>query len=122
MALSRLVTLSIFSLPNLDIEANKFYERAHRLYDAALRTWCYTQHALLPYIDFKMNHISHFIKFNLSRMGLNTLIYPVYLKINMLSLLFLLIMKIRNPLSFVISTIKVRKRAKITNRYNQARH
>ena len=35
MALSRLVTLSIFSLRNLDIEANKFYDRAHRLYDAA---------------------------------------------------------------------------------------
>ena len=29
MALSRLVTLSISSLRNLDIEANKFYDRAH---------------------------------------------------------------------------------------------
>ena len=29
MALSRLVTLSIPSLRNLDIEANKFYDRAH---------------------------------------------------------------------------------------------
>ena len=38
MALSRLVTLSITSLGNLDIEANKFYYRAHRLYDAALLT------------------------------------------------------------------------------------
>ena len=35
MALSRLVTLSISSLHNLDIEANTFYDRAHRLYDAA---------------------------------------------------------------------------------------
>ena len=34
MALSRLVTLSISSLRNLDIEANKFYDRAHRFYDA----------------------------------------------------------------------------------------
>ena len=33
MALSRLVTLSISSLRNFDIEANKFYDRAHRLYD-----------------------------------------------------------------------------------------
>ena len=29
MALSRLVTLSISSLHNLDFEANKFYDRAH---------------------------------------------------------------------------------------------
>ena len=29
MALSRIVTLSISSLGNLDIEANKFYDRAH---------------------------------------------------------------------------------------------
>ena len=34
MALSRLVTISISSLRNLDIEANKFYDRTHRLYDA----------------------------------------------------------------------------------------
>ena len=40
MALSRLVTLSISSLRNLDIEANKFYDRAHRLYDAAILTRC----------------------------------------------------------------------------------
>ena len=31
MALSRLVTLTISSLLNLDIEANKFYDRTHRL-------------------------------------------------------------------------------------------
>ena len=48
MALSGLVTLSISSLHNLDIEANKFYDRAHRLYDAALLIQCYTQHALRP--------------------------------------------------------------------------
>ena len=35
MALLRLVTLSISSLCNLDIEANKFDKRAHGLYDAA---------------------------------------------------------------------------------------
>ena len=62
MALSRLVTLSISSLRNLDIEANKFYDRAHRLYDAAILTWCYTQHALRQYIDSEINHIRHFIK------------------------------------------------------------
>ena len=62
MALSCLVTLSISSLRNLDIEAYKFYDRAHPLYDAALLTWCYTQHALLPYINSEINHIRHFIK------------------------------------------------------------
>ena len=62
MALSRLVTLSISSLRYLDIEANTFYERAHRLYDAALLTRCYTQHALRLYIDSNINHIRQFIR------------------------------------------------------------
>ena len=35
--------------------------------------------------------------------GLNSITYPIYLKINLLSFLFLLILKIRNPLSFVIN-------------------
>ena len=48
MALSRLVSLSISSLRTLDIEANKFYDRSHRLYDTAILTRCYTQHALWP--------------------------------------------------------------------------
>ena len=101
MALSRLVTLSISSLRNLDIEANKFYDRAHRLYDAAILTRCNTQHAIRPYMDSEINHIRHFIKFNLSTRALSSLTYPVYLKINLLSLLFLLILKIRNPLSLL---------------------
>ena len=107
MALSRLVTLSISSLRNLDIEANKFFDRAHPLYDAAILTRCYTQHALRPYIDSEINHIRHFIKIQWSTRGLNSLTYPVYLKINLLSLLFLPILKIRNPLSFVISIINL---------------
>ena len=107
MALSRLVTLSIASLRNLDIEANKFYERAHRLYDAELLTRCYTQHALWSYIDSELIILGILSKFNLSTRGLNSLPYPVYLKINLLSLLFLLILKIRNPLSIVISIINL---------------
>ena len=35
------------------------------------------------------------------------LFYPIYLKIKLLSLLFLLILKIRNHLSFFISTINI---------------
>ena len=56
MALSCLVTLSISSLCNLNIEANKFFDRAHRLYDAASLTRCYTQYARRPYIDLEINH------------------------------------------------------------------
>ena len=66
MALSRLVSLSISSLPNLDIEANKFYDRAHRIYDAAILTRCYTQHALQPFIDSQINH---FIKIQFVNKG-----------------------------------------------------
>ena len=46
-------------------------------------------------------------KFNLSTRGLNSLTIPIYLKINLLSLVFLLILKIRNPLSFVMSIINL---------------
>ena len=70
MALSRLVTLSISSLRNLDIEANNFYDRAHRLYDAAILTRCYTQHALRPFIDSEFNHIRHFIKIQFINKGI----------------------------------------------------
>ena len=70
MALSRLVTLSISSLRNLDIEANKFYDIAHRLYDTAILTRCYTKHALRPYIDSKINHIRHFIKIQFVNKGI----------------------------------------------------
>ena len=62
MALSRLVTLSTSSLRNLDIETNKFYDRAHRLNDAAPLTKCSIHHALRLYIDSKTNHIRHFLK------------------------------------------------------------
>ena len=46
IALFRFITLSISSLRNLDIEAIRFYDRAHRFYDATVLTRCYTQHAL----------------------------------------------------------------------------
>ena len=56
MALSRLATFSKSSLRYLDIEANIFYDRAHRLYDAALLTWCYTQHALRPFTMYRLRN------------------------------------------------------------------
>ena len=57
MRLSHLVKLSISSLRNLDIKVNKFYDRAHRLYDAELRTRCYTHHAPRPDIDSEINQV-----------------------------------------------------------------
>ena len=56
--LSKLASLSISSLRKLEDEANKFYD----LYEVALLTRCYTQHALCPYIDSEINHIRHFVK------------------------------------------------------------
>ena len=80
MALSRLVTLSISSLRNLDIEANKFNDRAHRLYDAKILTQCYTQHALRPYIDSGFNHIRHFIKIQFVNKGIEFINVPSIFK------------------------------------------
>ena len=58
--LSFLSSLPISVLRVLDTEANKFYDRNHQLYDAALLTRCYTQHALRPLIDSETNHKRHF--------------------------------------------------------------
>ena len=80
MALSRLVTLSISSLLNLDSEANKFYERAHRLCDSAILTQCYTQHALRPYKDSEINHIRHFIKIQFVNKGIEFINLPIIFK------------------------------------------
>ena len=107
MALSGLVTLSISSLRNLDIEANKFYDRAHRLYDAAILTRCYTQHALRLYIDSKINHTRHFIKIQFVIKGIEFINLPSIFEDKSVIFLFLLNLKIRNSLSFVISIINL---------------
>ena len=60
--LSYLSSLPISVLRSLETEANKFYDRTNRLYDAGLLTRCYTQHAIRSVIDSKINHIRHFIK------------------------------------------------------------
>ena len=52
-------TLPISVLRVLETEINGFYERNHPLYDAALLTKCYTQHALCPFIDTETNHKRH---------------------------------------------------------------
>ena len=53
-----------FPIPVLrisDIEANRFYNRNHQTYEAALLTRCYTQHALRLFIDAEINHQRHLI-------------------------------------------------------------
>ena len=52
---SFLSSLPISVLRILDTEANKFYDRNHQLYDAALLTRCYIQHALRPFIDSEIS-------------------------------------------------------------------
>ena len=57
-----LSSLPISVLRNLELEANKFYDRANKVYKAALLTWCYVQQFLSPYIGSEVNHKRHFIK------------------------------------------------------------
>ena len=59
---SFLSSLPISVLHYLELEANKLYDRANKLYKAALHTSCYVQHFLGPYIDSEVNHKRHFIK------------------------------------------------------------
>ena len=74
--LSYLSSLPILVLRSLDTEANKFYDRTNRLYDAALLTRCYSQHALRPVIDSKINHIRHFIKIPSINKGMDFIDLP----------------------------------------------
>ena len=74
--LSKLASLSVSSLLKLDDEANKVYNRKHDLYEAALLTRCYIQHAIRPYIDSKINHIRHFIKIPFINKGIEFIDLP----------------------------------------------
>ena len=69
--LSFLSSLPIPVLRILDIEANRFYDRNHQIYEAALLTRCYTQHALRPFIDAEINHQRHFIKIPFINKGMD---------------------------------------------------
>ena len=73
--LSFLISLPISILRSSDTEANKFYDRSYRLYDAALLTKCYSEHALHP-IDFKTNHVRHFIKIPFINKGMDFIDLP----------------------------------------------
>ena len=74
--LSFLSSLPISVLRILDTEANKFYDRNHQLYDAALLIRCCTQHALRPFIDSEINHKRHFIKIPFINKGIEFIDLP----------------------------------------------
>ena len=77
---SFLSSLPISVLRILDTEANKFYDRNHQLYDAALLTRYYTQHALRPFIDSEINHKRHFIKIPFINKGIEFIDLPSIFK------------------------------------------
>ena len=58
---SFLSSLPILVLRNLELEANKLYDNANKLYKAALLTRCYVQYFLSPYIDSEVNHKRHLL-------------------------------------------------------------
>ena len=74
--ISILSPLPISVLRILDTEANKFNDRNHQLYDAALLTRCYTQHALCPFIDSETNHKRKFIKITFINKGIEFIDLP----------------------------------------------
>ena len=74
--LSFLSSLPIPVLCILDIEDNRFYDRNYQMYEAALMTRCYTQHALRSFIDAEINHQIHFIKIPFINKGIDFIDLP----------------------------------------------
>ena len=70
---SFLSSLSISVLHNLEVKANELYDRANKLYKAALLTRCYVQHFLSPYIDSVVNYKRHFIKILFINKGMESI-------------------------------------------------
>ena len=58
------------------IKGNKFYDRKYDLYEAALLTRCYTQHALRPYIDSEIDYIRHIVKIPFINKGIEFIDLP----------------------------------------------
>ena len=78
--LSFLSSLPISVKCILDDEANKFYDKGHPLYEAALLTRCYTQHAFRPFIDSEVNHKRYFIKISFINKGIEFIDLPCIFK------------------------------------------
>ena len=56
--------------------ATSWYDRSNQLYDAALLTRGYTQHALRPYIDSEINQTRHYIKVSFVNRGMDSIDLP----------------------------------------------
>ena len=82
-------------------------KQVNRLYDAAILTRCYTQHALRPNIDSEINHIRHFIKIQFVNKGIEFINLPSIFKDKSVISSIPTYLKMRNPLSFVISIINL---------------
>ena len=74
--LSYLSSSLISILRSLDTQANKVYDRSNKLYDNALLTSCYIQHALRPVIGSKINHVRHFINISFINKGMEFIDLP----------------------------------------------
>ena len=104
---SYLSSRPISVLRSLHTEANKFYDRTNRLYDATLLTRCYTQHALRPVIDSKINHIRHLIEIPFINKGIALLIYRAFSEINRYNHPYQIISRTVKYQSFVINIINL---------------
>ena len=74
--LSFFSSVPIHVLRILHIEANRFYDRNHQMYEVALLTRCYTHHAVRSLIDSEINHKRHFIKIRLTNKGIDFIYLP----------------------------------------------
>ena len=77
------------------------------LYDAALLTRCYTQHALRPVIDSRINHIRHFIKIPFINKGMDFIDLPSILRDKSVQSSIPVISRIVKYQSFVINIINL---------------
>ena len=100
-------SFAISVLRSLDTEANKFYNRTSLLYDVALLTMCYTQHALRPVIGSKINHIRHFIKMPFINKGMDFIDLPSISEINRYNHPYQIISSLMKYQSFVINIINL---------------
>ena len=75
--------MPISVLRNLELEANKLYDRENKLYKAALPTRCYVQHFLSPNIDSEVNHKRHFIKIPFINKGIEIIVLHSIFKDNL---------------------------------------
>ena len=82
---SFLSSLPISVLRNLELEANKLYDSANKLYKAALLTRSYVQHFLSAYIDSEVNHKRHFIKIPFINKGMEFIDLHSIFKDNLVS-------------------------------------